>query len=117
MAQVFVLQVEVPHDARREVFGEDIAEANQFAQRVNAILVVEFEREAIFVAILLVEVRRTVPVVSIASVLVERACTVVVEARARLDADYLRAHVAEQFHGVWDCNELSHFNYSNASER
>ena len=78
LTQVFVLQIEVSHDARREVFGEDIADANQFAQGVNAILVVEFERETIFVAILLVEVCRAVPVVSIASVLVERACTVVV---------------------------------------
>ena len=117
MTQVFVLQIEVSHDARREVFGEDIADANQFAQGVNAILVVEFERETIFVAILLVEVCRAVPVVSIASVIVERASAVVVEARARLDADYLRAHVAEQFHGVWDGDELSHFDYANACER
>ena len=116
MAQVFVLQLEVTHDTRREVLGEDIADANQFAQGCDAVVVIEFEGEAVLVSVLLVEICGAVPMASLAPVLVHRAGAVVIKASARLNADYLRAHVAEQFDGVRDGDELSHFDYANACE-
>ena len=80
----------------------------------DAVFVVQFEGEAVLVAVLLVEVCGAVPVASFAAVAVHGACAVVVEAGARLDADDLSAHVAEQLDGVRDGDELPHFDDADA---
>ena len=76
---------------------------------VNAALVVQFEREAVLVAILFVEIRSAVPMASLTAVFVEGTRAVVVKSGAGFDTNDFGSHVAQQLDGVRDGYELSHF--------